>query len=56
MHGSGTGATGIFGILLCLAQPVQYLIMFAIAGLVSFGISYVLYHDADAATQTEPKE
>ncbi len=56
MHGSGTGVTGIFGILLCLAQPVQYVIMFAIAGLVSFGISYVLYHDADAATQAEPKE
>ena len=42
---SGTGVTGIFGILLCLSQPVQYIVMFAIAGLVSFGISFMLYRD-----------
>lgn len=42
---SGTGVTGIFGILLCLAQPVQYAIMFAVAALVSFGVSFVLYKD-----------
>lgn len=42
---SGTGVTGIFGILLCLAQPVQYAIMFAVAALVSFVISFVLYKD-----------
>ena len=42
---SGTGVTGIFGILLCLAQPVQYAIMFAVATLVSFAISFVLYKD-----------
>ena len=43
---AGTGVTGIFGILLCLNQPVQYLIMFAIAALVGFGLSFVLYRDA----------
>ena len=46
---SGTGVTGIFGILLCLNQPLQYVIMFAIAGLVSFAISYVLYKDPEQA-------
>ena len=54
---SGTGVTGIFGILLCLNQPVQYIIMFAIAGLVGFGISYVLYRDpADAAAESTTVE
>lgn len=42
---TGTGVTGIFGILLCLNQPLQYLIMFAASALVSFGISFVLYRD-----------
>ncbi|MDM8301970.1 PTS beta-glucoside transporter subunit IIBCA [Collinsella tanakaei] len=54
---AGTGVTGIFGILLCLNQPIQYIIMFAIAGLVAFGLSYMLYRDetpsADAV-QVEP--
>ena len=42
---SGTGVTGIFGILLCIAQPVQYAIMFAVAFGVAFGLSMVLYKD-----------
>lgn len=46
---NGTGVTGIFGILLCLNQPVQYVIMFAISGLVAFGISFMLYRDPEAA-------
>ena len=46
---AGTGVTGIFGILLCLNQPVQYVIMFAIAGLVAFAISYALYRDPKQA-------
>ncbi|WP_273397726.1 PTS beta-glucoside transporter subunit IIBCA [Thermophilibacter mediterraneus] len=46
---SGTGVTGIFGILLCLSQPVQYVIMFAIAGVVAFAISYALYRDPEQA-------
>lgn len=46
---SGTGVTGIFGILLCLSQPVQYVIMFAIAGIVAFAISYALYRDPEQA-------
>ena len=46
---AGTGVTGIFGILLCLNQPVQYVIMFAIAGIVAFAISYALYRDPETA-------
>ena len=39
----GTGVTGIFGILLCLDTPVQYLIEMVIAVGVAFVISFVLY-------------
>ena len=41
----GTGVTGIFGILLCLNQPVQYLIEMAIAVGVAFAVSFILYKD-----------
>ncbi len=41
----GTGVTGIFGILLCLEQPVQYLIEMIIAVGVAFIISFLLYKD-----------
>ena len=46
---SGTGVTGIFGILLCIAQPVQYIIMFAVAFGVAFGITSTIYKDEDKA-------
>lgn len=42
----GTGVTGIFGILLCLERPVQYLIEMIIAVGVAFVISFLLYRDA----------
>ena len=42
----GTGVTGIFGILLCLEQPVQYLTEMVIAVGVAFAVSFVLYKDA----------
>lgn len=45
---SGTGVTGIFGILLCIAQPVAYIIMFAVAFGVAFGLTTFLYKDEDA--------
>lgn len=41
----GTGVTGIFGILLCLDEPVQYLIEMVIAVGVAFVISFILYRD-----------
>lgn len=41
----GTGVTGIFGILLCLNQPLQYVIEMAIAVGVAFVISFIIYKD-----------
>lgn len=48
---SGTGVTGIFGILLCLNMPAQYIIMMA----VSIGVSFILtwlfgYKDEETRT------
>ena len=43
----GTGVTGIFGILLCLNQPLQYLIEMLIAVGVAFAISFIIYKDAE---------
>jgi len=42
---SGTGVTGIFGILLCINQPVAYCVMFAAAFGVAFALTWVLYSD-----------
>ncbi|MBR3312758.1 MAG: PTS glucose transporter subunit IIA [Atopobiaceae bacterium] len=42
---TGTGVTGIFGILLCINQPLQYCIMFAAAFGVAFAGTWVLYSD-----------
>lgn len=50
---SGTGVTGIFGILLCIQQPIQYAIMFAVAFGVAFGITSVIYRDDAVATATK---
>lgn len=47
----GTGVTGIFGILLCLEQPVQYLIEMVIATGVAFALSFILYRDAKQEVQ-----
>ena len=48
----GTGVTGIFGILLCLNQPLQYLIEMVIAVGVAFVISFLIYKDVEPAVQT----
>ena len=42
---TGTGVTGIFGILLCINQPVQYIIMFVASFGVAFAGTWVLYSD-----------
>ena len=54
----GTGVTGIFGILLCLNQPLQYLIEMVIAVGVALVISFLIYKDAEpkAATETAAVE
>lgn len=59
---SGTGVTGLFGILLCLNMPVQYLLMMAIAVGVSFVLTWMFgYKDPEpvsanntSATTTTP--
>ena len=48
----GTGLIGIFGILLCLNQPLQYLIEMVIAVGVAFAISFVIYKDAEPKAVT----
>ena len=48
----GTGVTGIFGILLCLEQPVQYVIEMAIAVGVAFAVSFILYKDQKPKAET----
>jgi PTS system sucrose-specific IIC component len=42
---TGTGVTGLFGILLCINQPVQYCIMFAASFGVAFALTWMLYSD-----------
>ena len=48
----GTGVTGILGILLCLNQPLQYLIEMVIAVGVAFVISFLIYKDAEPKAAT----
>ncbi|MBO7674185.1 MAG: PTS glucose transporter subunit IIA [Atopobiaceae bacterium] len=45
---TGTGVTGLFGILLCINQPVQYIIMFCAAFGVAFAITWLIYSDEAA--------
>lgn len=52
----GTGVTGIFGILLCLNQPLQYIIEMAISVGVAFVISFIIYKDKEPATQAARAE
>ena len=45
---TGTGVTGIFGILLHLHMPLQYIIMMAISFGVSFVVTWVIWKPEDA--------
>ncbi|MDO4174417.1 MAG: glucose PTS transporter subunit IIA [Eubacteriales bacterium] len=48
---SGTGVTGIFGLLLCLGSPVKYILMFLIAAGVSFALTWLFgYKNEKPAT------
>ena len=56
---SGTGVTGLFGLLLCLNDPVNYIIMAAVSIGVAFALTWVFgYKDAAPAEkktiQSEP--
>ena len=46
---TGTGVTGIFGVLLCLHEPVQYIISIAIAFIVAFVVTWLIWKPEDAA-------
>lgn len=52
----GTGVTGIFGVLLCLDTPVQYLIEMAIAVGVAFVVSFILYKDKNDTVKPAQNE
>ncbi len=50
---TGTGVTGIFGILLCMSMPVKYILMFAISACVAFILTWIFgYKDEDPAEKT----
>lgn len=54
---TGTGVTGIFGILLCLNQPVAYLLMMAVSLGVSFALTWVFgYKDEQKIQKKETTE
>ena len=47
---TGTGVTGIFGLLLCLNDPLNYIIMFLISAGVAFALTWMFgYKDKDLA-------
>lgn len=49
---SGTGVTGLFGILLCLNMPVQYILMMAVSIGVSFTLTWIFgYKDEQPQPQ-----
>lgn len=49
---TGTGVTGIFGILLCLNQPVSYLIMMAISVGVAFALTWMFGYKEEKSKET----
>lgn len=54
---TGTGVTGIFGVLLCLNAPVKYIIMFAISAAVSFALTWMFgYQNTQQETAESKKE
>ena len=54
---TGTGVTGLFGILLCLNQPVAYLLMMAVSLGVSFALTWVFgYKDEQKIQKKETTE
>lgn len=54
---TGTGVTGIFGILLCLNQPAAYLLMMAVSLGVSFALTWMFgYKDEEKVQKKETAE
>lgn len=53
---SGTGVTGLFGVLLCLNMPLQYIFMMVISIAVSFALTWMFgYKDEEPQQKTETK-
>ncbi len=50
---SGTGVTGIFGVLLCLNMPMQYILMMAIAIGVAFALTWIVWKDESNTAKAE---
>ncbi len=53
---SGTGVTGLFGLMLCLHDPINYIIMSAIAVGVSFVLTWVWGYREEAAKGASASE
>lgn len=51
---SGTGVTGIFGVLLCLNDPVKYILMFIIAAASSFALTWLFGYKDTPKAETVP--
>ena len=48
---TGTGVTGIFGLLLCLHDPINYIVMFVISAAVAFVLTWMFgYKDPEGAS------
>ena len=48
---TGTGVTGIFGLLLCLHDPINYIVMFVISAAVAFVLPWMFgYKDPEGAS------
>ena len=53
---SGTGVTGLFGVLLCLNMPLQYIFMMVISIAVSFVLTWMFgYKDEEPQQKSETK-
>ena len=54
---TGTGVTGIFGLLLCLHDPINYIIMFLISAGAAFALTWMFgYKDAEESPKAEEKK
>lgn len=52
---TGTGVTGIFGLLLCLNDPINYIIMFAISAGVAFVLTWMFgFKDQEESKKAAP--
>ena len=54
---TGTGVTGIFGLLLCLHDPVNYIVMFLISAAVAFVLTWLFgYKDPEELEAAKKKD